>query len=94
MNNSYYERASNIKNNKAMGYMVGFDGKIFRSQTFNLSPTPAGSMYSNIGDLNKFAEYLYTKNGRDQSNAFAGGLPGWNSIMGLLGEKGYDVIYS
>ena len=92
LSNSYFEKASDIKTDKATGYMVGPDGSKFRPQTFNLPPTPAGSMYSNIGDLNKFANYLYNKYGKEQSNAFAGGLPGWNSIMGLLGESGYTVI--
>lgn len=87
MNSSYYVRASVPKPNKANGYVVSPDGTIFQPRGFDLAPTPAGSMYSNLDDLMKFADYLREESDHQGNNAFAGGLPGWNSIMGVFGEK-------
>ena len=86
MEHSYYVRGSVSKPNKATGYVVSPDGTIFQPRGFDLAPTPAGSMYSNLDDLMKFAGYLWGKSNGPVNNAFAGGLPGWNSVMGMFGE--------
>lgn len=86
MEHSYYVRGSVSKPNKASGYVVSPDGTIFQPRGFDLAPTPAGSMYSNLDDLMKFADYLWGKSNGPVNNAFAGGLPGWNSVMGMFGE--------
>lgn len=87
MRNSYYVRGSVSKPNKASGYVVSPDGRIFQPRGFDLAPTPAGSMYSNVYDLHKFSDYLWGKNTGPMRNAFAGGLPGWNSVMGMFGSN-------
>ena len=92
MNSSYYVRASALKPNKANGYVVSPDGSIFQPRGFDLSPTPAGSMYSNLDDLMRFANFLWEKSDGPMQNVFAGGLPGWNSVMGLFGNKENTVI--
>jgi CubicO group peptidase (beta-lactamase class C family) len=92
MDHSYYVRGSVNKQNKASGYIVGPDGTISQPQGFDLAPTPAGSMYSNVHDLQKFADFLWDEAKGPMYDAFAGGLPGWNSVMGMFGDRETTVI--
>lgn len=92
MTSSYYKKGNEITGNKANGHVVSPDGTIFQPRGFNLAPTPAGSMYSNLDDLLKFGNYLMEKSQAQLREIHAGGLPGWNSIMGLLEDKGFTII--
>lgn len=89
MKNSYYKQMDDILPNTALGSEINFANEK-RSMLPEISPSPAGGIYTNVEDMLKFDVYmrkLYTKGGEID----AGGTPNWNAIFAQY-ENGYTLI--
>ncbi len=68
MKDSSFEITPGVKKNLAHSLMWTYHGREFPSPTFQLGTSPAGSMYSTVGDLSKFMSCLFadgtTKSGQ------------------------------
>ena len=62
MNRSLFIRNDAKAENKAVGYMIAPDGNIMDVRQFNVAPTSAGGMFSNVYDLLKFGQSLMEDN--------------------------------
>lgn len=89
MNNSYFLQRGTSIPNTATGTSIKFNGEKLK-QPFHGAPSPAGGIYTNAEDLLKFDRHL-RKNIKGGGNIFAGGTPGWNSILAQY-DKGYTLI--
>jgi CubicO group peptidase (beta-lactamase class C family)/D-alanyl-D-alanine dipeptidase len=68
MSHSAFEPEPHIVADLAKAFMWTYDGRWFEAPTFQLGMSPAGSMYSTVGDLGRFLSALFaggaTENGR------------------------------
>ncbi len=68
MNDSSFEITPGVKKNLASAVMWSYHGREFPAPLFQLGTSPAGSMYSTVGDLSKFMNCLFadgtTKSGQ------------------------------
>ncbi|HYG99062.1 MAG TPA: serine hydrolase domain-containing protein [Terriglobales bacterium] len=61
MNSSAFELSPEIKNNLAKAYIWTYRGGVFPAPTFEPGIVPAGSMYSTVLDLGRFAGVLMSE---------------------------------
>lgn len=59
MKDSSFELTDNVKKNLAHAVMWSYHGREFPAPLFQLGTSPAGSMYSTVGDLGKFMSCLF-----------------------------------
>jgi serine beta-lactamase-like protein LACTB len=59
MADSSFEQTDAVKKNLAHAVMWSYHGREFPAPTFQLGTSPAGSMYSTVGDLSKFMSCLF-----------------------------------
>ncbi len=59
MKDSAFEATPGVKKNLADAVMWTYHGREFPAPTFQLGTSPAGSMYSTVGDLSKFMSCLF-----------------------------------
>lgn len=59
MADSSFEQTDGVKKNLAHAVMWSYHGREFPAPTFQLGTSPAGSMYSTVGDLSKFMSCLF-----------------------------------
>ncbi len=68
MQSSAFEPEPALKERLAKAYMWTYSGRVFEAPTFQLGMAPAGSMYSTVTDLGRFASVLLDE-GRAQGGA-------------------------
>ena len=89
MNNSYYKQIGDNVRRCATGTRITFSGKkIGMPQRF--TPSPAGGLFMNAGDLLKFDNET-RKKGLLGLGKRAGGTPEWNSVLAQYDNK-YSLI--
>ncbi|MCL5746428.1 MAG: beta-lactamase family protein [Acidobacteria bacterium] len=59
LSSSAFEPEPGIRQNLAKAYMWTYEGRVFQAPTFQLGMAPAGSMYSTVTDLGRFASVLF-----------------------------------
>jgi serine beta-lactamase-like protein LACTB len=67
MSRSSYLPKPEIIEHLAIGYMWGYDGRVFEAPTFELGMVPAAGMYSTAKDLAEFMKMLFNGERRDCS---------------------------
>jgi len=89
MKDSYYRQMDDVLTNAAMGTEINFENKK-RSMPLEVSPSPAGGIFTNAEDMLKFDTYMRRKHpGAGETDA--GGTPAWNSIFAQY-KDGYTLI--
>lgn len=89
MKNSYYRQMDDALLNSAMGTEINFQNKK-RSLPLEISPSPAGGIFTNAGDMLKFDTFM-RKTHQGAGEIDAGGTPTWNSIFAQY-KNGYTLI--
>ncbi len=89
MKNSYYRQMNDVLPNSAMGTEINFENKK-RSIPLEISPSPAGGIFTNAEDMLKFDNYM-KKTHPGAGEIDAGGTPTWNSIFAQY-KNGYTLI--
>ncbi|MBS1492257.1 MAG: serine hydrolase [Bacteroidetes bacterium] len=89
MKNSYYRQMDDMIPNSAMGSEINFANKK-RSMPMEISPSPAGGIFTNAEDMLKFDAYM-RKAHPSNGEIVAGGTPTWNSIFAQY-KSGYTLI--
>ncbi|MBN8569814.1 MAG: serine hydrolase [Ignavibacteria bacterium] len=89
MNNSYYRQMDDALPNSAMGTEINFVNKK-RSLPLEISPSPAGGIFTNAEDMLKFDAFM-KKTHPGVGEIDAGGTPTWNSIFAQY-KNGYTLI--
>ena len=59
LRNSSFKPESALLRSLAKGYMLTYDGRVFRAPTFELGTGPAGNMYSTVIDQGRFLSALF-----------------------------------
>jgi tetratricopeptide (TPR) repeat protein len=90
MNNTYFMRYDDNIPNTAISAYIDFSGKKTNAP-FHASPSPAGGIYTNISDMQKFYKGLKESKVLKENFIIAGGTNTWNSIMGHY-KNGYTLI--
>ncbi len=90
MNNTYFMRYDDKIPNRAISAFIDFTGKKINAP-FHASPSPAGGIFTNIGDMLKFYKGLKELKVLKDNFIIAGGTNTWNSIMGHY-KNGYTLI--
>lgn len=89
MKNSYYRQMDDALSNAALGTEINFANNK-RSMPLEISPSPAGGIYTTAEDMLKFDSYMKKVN-PEGGEIDAGGTPVWNSIFARY-KNGYTLI--
>jgi hypothetical protein len=93
MNNTFYKQINDNLSNSAVGTRIIYNGNKL-NQLFETSPSPAGGLRTNADDLLKFDNELRRTKIMRGFNAWAGGTPAWNAILGQIDEHYTLIILS